>query len=53
MSISRDGKEVFDQTVAAGTKTVTIPNQTGRGTVTYSIVINMSEGWETSVVFTS
>ena len=53
VSISRDGVEIYNQTVAKGTKTITLSNQTGTGTVVYSIVINRAEGWETSVFFTN
>ena len=53
VSISRGNTEVYDQTVPKGTKTITIPGQTGSGTVVYNIVINHSDGWEVSVVFTS
>ena len=53
VTVTREGSVVFEQTVAKGTKTVTIAGQTGTGTVTYSIVVNMSDGWETSVVFTN
>ena len=53
VSVSRDGAEVYDQTVTKGTKTITLSGQTGKGTVVYSIVVNFSDGWETSVVFTS
>ena len=44
---------MLSQTVAKGTKNITLPGQTGSGTVLYNIVINNSEGWETSVVFTN
>ena len=53
VSISRDGMEVYNQTVAKGTKTITLTGQTGTGTVVYSVVINRAEGWETSVFFTN
>ena len=53
VSVIRDGKEVFNETVTKGTKTITLPGQTGTGTVNYTIVINHSDGWETAVVFTN
>ena len=53
VSVTRDGSEVYSQTVTKGTKTITLPGQTGRGTVVYSVVVNHSDGWETSVVFTN
>ena len=52
-TVIRDGKEVFNETVTKGTKTITLPGQTGTGTVNYTIVINHSDGWETAVVFTN
>ena len=51
VSIVRDGAEVFNQTVAQGTKAITLSGQTGSGTVTYMIVVNFSEGWEQTVTF--
>ena len=53
VSVIRDGTEVFNETVTKGTKTITLPGQTGTGTVNYTIVINHSDGWETAVVFTN
>ena len=53
VSITCNGTEIYNQTVTAGTKTITLPGQSGINTVVYSIVVNMSEGWETSVVFTN
>ena len=51
VSIVRDGAEVFNQTVAQGTKAITLSGQTGSGTVTYMSVVNFSEGWEQTVTF--
>ena len=53
VSVVRDGVEIYNQTVTMGTKNITLSGQTGTGTVTYSIVVNHSDGWETSVVFTN
>ena len=53
VSVIRDGREVYNATVPQGTASITLNAQTGKGTVVYSIVINHSEGWEQSVVFTS
>ena len=53
VSVSRDGREIYNQTVTKGTKTITISGQTGTGTVTYEIVVNDAEGWTTDVVFTN
>ena len=51
VSVSRDGEEVYSKTITKGTKSITLSGQTGKGTVVYSVVVNHSEGWETSVVF--
>jgi beta-lactam-binding protein with PASTA domain len=53
VSVVRDGVEIYNQTVPMGTKNITLSGQTGTGTVSYSIVVNHSDGWETSVVFTN
>ena len=53
VSISRDGVQIYSQTVTKGTKGITLPGQTGSGTVLYNIVIDNAEGWETPVVFTN
>ena len=53
VSVSRDGSLVFEQVVAVGTKSITLAGQTGKGTVTYQVVIAMTDGWEEMVVFTS
>ena len=53
VSVNRDGTQVFEQIVPVGTKTITLPGQTGKGTVTYQVVISMTDGWEEVVVFTS
>ena len=52
VTVTRDGVEVFNQLVVKGTQTITLAAQTGKGTVIYQVV-NMSDGWEVSVVFTS
>ena len=51
--VRMNGTLVFDETVSKGTKTITIPGQTGTGTVTYDIMVNDSEGWSQDVVFTN
>ncbi|MBR2422737.1 MAG: Stk1 family PASTA domain-containing Ser/Thr kinase [Oscillospiraceae bacterium] len=53
VAVTRDGSVIYEQTVPKGTKTITIPGQTGTGTVTYNIVIDHAEGWSTEVVFTN
>ncbi len=52
VTVTRDGVEVFSELVEMGTQSITIPAQTGRGTVIYQVVISMSDGWEETVVFT-
>ena len=51
VSITRDGEEIYNETVKKGTKNITLTGQTGKGSVVYSIVVNHSDGWETTVVF--
>lgn len=51
ISISRDDKEIYSGTVPKGTVSVTLPDQVGVGTVTYSIVINDMDGWEVKEAF--
>ena len=53
ISITCNGTEIYSQTVAAGTKTITLPGQQGIGTVVYKVVVDLTDGWETSVVFTN
>ena len=53
ISITCNGTEIYSQTVAAGTKTITLPGQQGIGTVVYKVVVDLADGWETSVVFTN
>ena len=52
ISISRGGKIVHWQSVPKGTKSVTVIDQTGTGTVKYEIYINSVFAWEVSEVFT-
>jgi len=49
--VIRDGVTVFSQTVPAGTTTITIPGQTGNGSVLYNVIVNDSESWEEWVEF--
>ena len=44
---------VYNETVAQGTKSVTVENQTGSGDVTYFVIINDQDGWEVQESFTS
>ncbi len=54
VEVKRDGVTVFSrQTVAAGTKTITIPAQTGTGQVQYEVIINDDYGWQELVTFTT
>jgi len=51
--ISRGDTVVYNETVAQGTKSVTVENQTGSGVVTYFVIINDQDGWEVQESFTS
>ncbi len=53
VSILRDEVEIYSKTVAKGTETVTLPNQTGSGVVTYTVIINEHDGWEVQEEFTA
>lgn len=52
ISVFRDGKIVHFESVPKGTKTITISEQTGTGTVKYVIHINGERAWEAEEVFT-
>jgi hypothetical protein len=43
--ITRNNQVVFDETVAVGTASITLENQTGSGRQTYMIVIDGMDGW--------
>ena len=49
--VYRDGAVVFQQTVDAGTSSITISGQTGSGSQKYVIVINGLINWEEWVDF--
>ena len=51
VSVIRDGSVVFSGTVAQGVDSITVPGQTGSGTVYYEVVINDSDGWIEKVSF--
>jgi serine/threonine-protein kinase len=51
VSIVRDGVEIYNDTVPAGTKSVILYDEVGNGPVVYTIVINFADGWETTVDF--
>lgn len=53
ISITRDGDVVYSGRVPKGTISVTLPKQTGVGTVEYTIIINETDGWEDTVSFTA
>ena len=53
VEVNQDGTVVYSQTVPAGTKSITIPNQTGSGQVQYDVVINDDHGWQETVTFTA
>ncbi len=46
--VVRDGAEVFNSTVPAGTSQVTVPNQVGTGTVKYQVSALNAEGQQIS-----
>ena len=46
--VTRDGAEVFNSTVPAGTSQVTVPNQVGTGTVKYQVSALNAEGQQIS-----
>ncbi len=48
----KGGDVVYSGTVPKGTISVTIPEQTEVGTVTYEVVINETDGWDVLEVFT-
>ena len=52
ISVFRDGKIVHFESVPKGTKTITMSEQTGTGTVKYVIHINGERAWEVEEVFT-
>ena len=51
--ITREGREVFNGTVAAGTSTITISNQSGNGIVTYTIHVNNEPPMNEKVSFSA
>ena len=53
VSVSREGKVVYSASVPKGTTSVTIPDQTATGVVTYSVIINDMDGWEVLEEFTA
>ena len=53
ISITRDGDVVYSGRVPKGTISVTLPKQTGVGTVEYTVIINETDGWEDTVSFTA
>ena len=46
ITITRDGKEVFKQTVELGVDSVVLKDQTGSGTVYYEVIVSGMEGSE-------
>ena len=44
---------VYSGRVPKGTISVTLPKQTGVGTVEYTVIINETDGWEDTVSFTA
>ena len=51
--VTRDGVIVFEETVAKGTKSITIPAQTGSGAQKYVVIINDHDGWDEWVDFSA
>jgi len=39
--------------VPAGTKSISVPYQSGTGTVEYYVLVNEENGWSVSVLFTN
>ena len=53
VSVSRDGVEIYAETVPQGTSSVTLSGQKGNGVVRYNVVINEQDGWEVVEEFTA
>ncbi len=53
ISVFRDGKIVHFESVPKGTRTITLSEQTGIGTVKYAVHINGEFAWEVSEEFTN
>ena len=53
VEVKRNGQVVFSEDVKKGTKTVTVPSQTGSGSVQYDVIINDDYGWQELVTFTT
>ena len=51
VKILRNNEVVFNETVAQGTATITLKDQTGMGAVYYDVIINEEEGWFEKVSF--
>ena len=55
VKIVRDGAEVYNKTVAAGTTSVTLTGQEGNGTVSYEVTVTMNgavvESWTERISF--
>ena len=49
--VTRNGEEVFRETVKKGTETITIKDQAGNGIVYYEVIIADSDGWIEKVSF--
>ena len=53
VEIKRDNQVIYNGKVPKGTVSVTLPNQTAVGSVTYHITINQMDGWDETVPFTA
>ena len=51
VKVLRNNQVIFDETVAQGTTTITLKNQTGLGAVYYDVVIDEQDGWFEKVSF--
>ena len=44
--VSREGVQVYAQTVPMGTESITIVGQSGTGAVKYTVILNDQDGWD-------
>ncbi len=53
ITINQGNTTLYSGRVPKGTLSVTLPNQTAVGSVTYTIIINETDGWDVTEVFTT
>ena len=53
IAIKRGDETVYSGRVPKGTMSVTLPKQTAVGSVTYTVIINETDGWDVTEVFTA